>query len=32
MYQEPSYTLRVIWACMKKDIKSALNGFQPHCF
>jgi len=25
MYQEPAYTLRVIWACMKKDIKSALT-------
>src|SRR5438876_11354796 len=25
MYQEPTYTLRVIWACMKKDIKSALT-------
>lgn len=25
MYQEPVYTLRVIWACMKKDIKSALT-------
>src|SRR5436309_4116651 len=25
MYQEPIYTLRVIWACMKKDIKSALT-------
>src|SRR5579859_4748731 len=25
MYSEPAYTLRVIWACMKKDIKSALT-------
>lgn len=25
MLQEPGYTLRVIWACMKKDIKSALT-------
>ena len=25
MYQEPVYTLRVVWACMKKDIKSALT-------
>ena len=25
MSQEPGYTLRVIWACMKKDIKSALT-------
>src|SRR5438270_9011912 len=25
MYREPGYTLRVIWACMKKDIKSALT-------
>ncbi len=25
MYQEPAYSLRVIWACMKKDIKSALT-------
>lgn len=25
MIQEPAYTLRVIWACMKKDIKSALT-------
>src|SRR6266567_8122139 len=25
MYHEPAYTLRVIWACMKKDIKSALT-------
>ena len=25
MYQEPAYTLRVFWACMKKDIKSALT-------
>jgi ABC-2 type transport system permease protein len=25
MYQEPAYTLRVIWACMKKDIRSALT-------
>src|SRR5712692_10588025 len=25
MFQEPAYTLRVIWACMKKDIKSALT-------
>ena len=25
MYQEPAYTLRVIWACIKKDIKSALT-------
>ncbi len=25
MVQEPLYTLRVIWACMKKDIKSALT-------
>jgi ABC-2 type transport system permease protein len=25
MYQEPFYTLRVVWACMKKDIKSALT-------
>src|SRR5579875_1638741 len=25
MVREPIYTLRVIWACMKKDIKSALT-------
>lgn len=25
MFQEPAYTFRVIWACMKKDIKSALT-------
>jgi ABC-2 type transport system permease protein len=25
MYQEPFYTLRVVWTCMKKDIKSALT-------
>src|SRR5579859_3496022 len=25
MLREPGYTLRVIWACMKKDIKSALT-------
>jgi ABC-2 type transport system permease protein len=25
MVHEPIYTLRVIWACMKKDIKSALT-------
>ncbi len=25
MIQEAAYTLRVIWACMKKDIKSALT-------
>src|SRR5439155_5170723 len=25
MYQEPIYTLRVIWACMKKDVKGALT-------
>jgi ABC-2 type transport system permease protein len=25
MTQGPAYTLRVIWACMKKDIKSALT-------
>ena len=25
MLQEPVYSLRVIWACMKKDVKSALT-------
>jgi ABC-2 type transport system permease protein len=25
MLREPAYTLRVIWACMKKDIRSALT-------
>ena len=25
MLATPGYTLRVIWACMKKDIKSALT-------
>jgi ABC-2 type transport system permease protein len=25
MEQEPAYTLRVIWACLKKDIKSSLT-------
>ncbi|HYB00682.1 MAG TPA: ABC transporter permease, partial [Ktedonobacteraceae bacterium] len=25
MYREPAYTLRVMWACMKKDIKTALT-------
>src|SRR5437763_15013855 len=25
MLTEPAYTLRVIWACMRKDIKSAVT-------